>query len=182
MDIGVFTEGTVLMHQEARDVPREVRVRQSKLAGIQREEVYQKFGALSAYKPEQGSVHDYENYVPVGEAVDKLKTWKGQGVTIKYISSRRAGVEIDAIRKVLAKYGFPDCHNLVFRQEGEGYEDVIERAVPDVLIEDDCESIGGNKEMIYTRLRAETKQKVRSVSVREFGGIDQLPEDVKQLS
>lgn len=38
MKVLIFTEGTILIHANARDIPRKERVKQSKLAGIQREE------------------------------------------------------------------------------------------------------------------------------------------------
>ena len=60
-------------------------------------------------------------------------------------------------------------------------EDVAERAVPDVIVEDDCESIGGEIEMTYPRIRPEIKARIISVVIREFGGIDHLPEMPSEL-
>ena len=58
---------------------------------------------------------------------------------------------------------------------------MVERVLPDTLIEDDCESIGGEKEMIYPNLKAKLKAKIISVVVKEFGGIDHLPDELSGL-
>jgi len=129
MKILVFTEGTVLMHALAKGVSREERVRQSQ-------------NIITQFKATPGSVRDFKNYIPVGNAVEKLKSWKQQGAEIFYLTSRKIKSEIETIKKVLSKNNFPDFKNLYFRKQGEEYKDVAERLVPDVLIEDDCESIG----------------------------------------
>ncbi len=49
------------------------------------------------------------------------------------------------------------------------------------LIEDDCESIGGEKEMTFFHLKPESKSKIKSIVVREFKGIDHLPENLSDL-
>ena len=51
---------------------------------------------------------------------------------------------------------------------GEEYKDVAERVMPDVLIEDDCESIGGEIEMSYPHIKDELRARIRSVVVKEF--------------
>ena len=53
--------------------------------------------------------------------------------------------------------------------------------MPDVLIEDDCESIGGEKEMTYTNIREDLKFMTAHISVKEFGGIDHLPVSIFDL-
>jgi hypothetical protein len=68
-----------------------------------------------------------------------------------------------------------------FRKQGEEYKDVTERVLPDVLIEDDCESIGGDIEMTYSYIRPEIKKKIKSVVVKEFAGIDHLPDTIAEL-
>ena len=54
---------------------------------------------------------------------------------------------------------------------------MVDAVVPDILIEDDCESIGGEREMVYPRLSLAIKRRVKSIVVKEFGGIDHLPDD-----
>lgn len=84
------------------------------------------------------------------------------------------------MRRVLQSHGFP-AGELLFRHEGEEYKDVAERALPDLIIEDDCESIGGEIEMTYPHIRPEIKGRIISIVVKEFGGIDHLPESLSEL-
>lgn len=169
------------MHQSGKDVGREERVRQSREAGIQREERWQKYGKDIDHIEPLESVHDYSNYIPIGNAVQKLISWKQQGAQILYLTSRRIKKEVKDVQNVLKKHNFPDNQNLYFRQEGEDYKDVAERIVPDLLIEDDCESIGGEKEMVYPHIRLELKSKIKFIVVQEFGGLDHLPDNLQEL-
>jgi hypothetical protein len=91
-----------------------------------------------------------------------------------YLTSRRTAKEIEEIQTVLDRYSFPKGE-LVFRKNGEEYKDVIERVSPDVLVEDDCESIGGENEMTYPHIKPEMKKEIKSVVIQEFSGIDSLP-------
>ena len=70
---------------------------------------------------------------------------------------------------------------IFYRQNGESYKDIAEKIIPDVLIEDDCESIGGEKEMTITFVKPEIRQKIKSIIVKEFAGIDNLPDDLNAL-
>ncbi|NIM23263.1 MAG: hypothetical protein GTO65_02860 [Armatimonadetes bacterium] len=160
MRILVLTEGTVIIHKCA--------------AGHSREEIERQVGR------EQESVHDYASYVPVGDAVKKLVNWRKDGAEILYLTSRRKPEEIGHIKNVLSKYGFPEGQ-LLFRRENEEYKDVAERVVPDVLVEDDCESIGGISEMTITHVEPEIKKRIKSIPVKEFGGIDHLPDETSAL-
>ncbi len=162
MKILVFTEGTLTMPSIATGVSREERVKQS-IANL----------------PE---VDDFRSYIPNGNAVDKLNTWKSQGAKIYYLTSRRKVGEVQDVISGLNKYHFPDPQNLMYRQEGQAYQDVAEKLMPDVLIEDDCESIGGEKEMTYPHIRPELKGRIKSVIVKEFAGVDDLPDSLTELS
>ncbi len=126
------------------------------------------------------SVHDYKSYIPIGNAVKKLQNWKNDNAEILYLTSRRKSEEIKQIQNVLEKYKFPDGQ-LLFRQKDERYKDVAERITPDVLVEDDCESIGGTKEMTITYVKDEIKEKIKSIPIKEFGGIDYLPNNISKL-
>jgi len=161
MKILVFTEGTIIMHPSAAGLTREQRVQQS----ITNAE----------------GVRDYVNYIPIRNAVKKLQVWKRQGTEIFYLTSRTAPKQIAEIKRVLEKYDFPDNQNLLYRKKGEEYKDVAEKLMPDILIEDDCESIGGEKEMTYTHIKPELKEKIKLISVKEFGGIDHLPDELEEL-
>jgi len=161
MKIMIFLQGTILMHRSAIGVTRDERVRQV-LAG-------------------EASTGDFAFYVPVGNAVRKLWGWKNQGAELGYLSSHRRHEDVETDTRLLSEYGFPNGP-VLFRQTGEEYHDVAERALPDILIEDDCESIGGEKEMTYPLIKPEIKARIRSIIVPEFGGIDHLPEDVTELT
>ncbi len=129
---------------------------------------------------EEKSVPDYKSYVPVGNAVKKLQNWKNDGAEILYLTSRKKSEEIQQIQNVLKKFKFPDGQ-LLFRQKDEEYKDVAERIVPDALVEDDCESIGGIDEMTITHVKPEIKKKIKSIPIKEFGGIDHLPDKISAL-
>lgn len=160
MKILVFLHGTTLMHQSAVGRTREERVRQV----VERET----------------SVHDFASYVPVGDAVRKLRTWERQSATILYLSSHRSLADVEKDRSVLRQHGFP-AGSVLYRQAGEGYKDIAERILPDVLIEDDCESIGGEREMVSSRLELALRSRIHAIVVPEFGGIDHLPDEIGAL-
>jgi hypothetical protein len=70
---------------------------------------------------------------------------------------------------------------LFYRRPGESYADVATRVLPTILIEDDCESIGGPVEMTYPHIHPELKLKFKSIAVKEFGGMDHLPDRLADL-
>src|SRR3989344_9110742 len=150
MKILVFTEGTIIMHPSKVSLTREERVAQS--------------------KAKQRAVHKYREYIPNGGAVEKLNKWKTQGCEIYYLTSRTTEKEINDVAYVLSTYGFPDNNNLLFRKSEE-YKDVAEKLMPDILVEDDCESIGGEVEMTYPHINENLKPRIKSIVVKEFGGI-----------
>jgi hypothetical protein len=158
----IFTEGTILTHRSHVGLPREKVV----------ELVKSRKGPLG--------VDYFSDSVPIGNSVRKIQTWKRQGTVILYLTSRRASQEVQAIRAVIAKYHFPSGR-LLFRREGEEYKDVAERALPDLIVEDDCESIGGEEEMTYPHMKQDLKTRIKSIVVKEFGGIDHLPDIVSDL-
>jgi hypothetical protein len=128
------------------------------------------------------SVHDYALYIPVGNAAKKLQEWKGQGAKICYLSSHKNAKDIERDKFVLKKYAFPDGQ-IFYRRNREEYKDVVEgiQPLPDVIVEDDCESIGGTVEMVYPNLKLKLKNKISSIVVKEFGGIDHLPDKISEL-
>jgi hypothetical protein len=157
----VFLHGTAIMHRSALGRPREERVRQV-LDG-------------------DPSLHDFETYVPVRNVVRKLQAWVGLGAQIVYLSSHKHAKDVEKDKVILKKFGFPEGQ-VFFRQSGEQYGDVAERVMPDVLIEDDCESIGGEPEMTYPQIKPEMKARIKSIVVKEFEGIDHLPDDISVLT
>ncbi len=126
------------------------------------------------------SVLDYANYVPVGNAVEKLKNWQSQGAEILYLSSHENKEDVEKDELVLERYDFPEGQ-IYWRQNGKTYAQITEEIMPDVLIEDDCESIGGEKEMTYTNIKPELKSKIKQIVVKEFHGIDDLSDDIDKL-
>lgn len=152
MKILVFTEGTILMHATGY--------------GCTREEV------VAQVKNEDPSVHDYRSYIPIKNAVEKLKELEKHGHEICYLTSRTVDSEISDIRSVLDKFAFPKGV-LYFRREGEEYCDIVERILPNIFIEDDCESIGADQ-MTYPHIKPKIQKKIISIAVKEFGGIDHL--------
>lgn len=161
MKILVFTEGTILMHSSAKTLTREQRVEQSK----------KRVGPLPT--------DFFKDEIPNGNAVKKLQAWKNQGAEIFYLTSRTTPKQVADIKEVLKRYNFPDNQNLLFRKKGEEYKDVAEKLMPDILVEDDCESIGGEKEMTYPHIKPELKKKIKPIVVKEFGGIDHLPDKLE---
>jgi hypothetical protein len=158
--IMIFLHGTAIMHKNALNRTREERVKQV-LEGDE-------------------SLYDFATYVPVGNVVQKLQTWKKQGAEIIYLSSHKEDEDVEKDKVVLQNYGFPDGQ-VFFRHGGEEYNDVVERVLSDILIEDDCESIGGEISMTYPHIKPELKVRIKSIVVKEFGGIDHLPEDLPGL-
>jgi hypothetical protein len=162
MKILVFLHGTTIMHKDAKGLARERIVKQ--------------------VTEGDESVHDYASYIPVGNAAKKLQEWNKQGATICYLSSHKNAKDVEKDKFVLNKYAFPDGQ-IFYRRNREKYQDVIERIrpLPDVIIEDDCESIGGTVEMVYPNLKLKLKNEISSLVVKEFGGIDHLPDKISEL-
>ena len=171
MKILVFLQGTLIMHKSAVGKTREEIVEQVKAQGE--------------------SVRDFASYMPVGNAVEKLNEWSKQGAEIIYLSALtedkkvrgdeivgEEGLKVD--QEILDKYSFPKG-KIYHRRKDESYAQIAEKIVPDILIEDDCESIGGTKEMTITFVRPEIKKIIKSVVVKEFGGIDLVPDSIKDL-
>jgi hypothetical protein len=161
MNIMIFLHGTAIMHQHGLGVTREERVKQV-IEGI------------------DSSLRDYASYVPVGHAVEKIRKWQEQGAAICYLSSHTTLADVKKDRLVLQTYGFPEGE-VFSRAIGQSYQDLAETVLPDVLIEDDCESIGGEQAMTITHVRSAYKQRITSIVVKEFGGIDHLPDTLAAL-
>lgn len=160
MKILVFLHGTAIMHASAVGSTREQRVRQV-IDG-------------------EASVGDFSSYVPTEGAVPKLHSWIRRGGRISYLSSHRNSslVDLDAI--VLGRHGFPEGR-IFHRGPSHSYAEIIEKVKPDVLLEDDCESIGGERQMVFPSLRPGLQVRIKSIIVPEFGGLEHLPDDPSAL-
>lgn len=160
MKILVFLHGTAIMHKGAVGLTRDERVKQV----IDGDE----------------SLYDFASYVPVADTAIKLQAWQQQGTEIVYLSSHKRVEDVETDKSVLRSHDFPDGQ-VFFRHNGEQYNDVAERVLPDILIEDDCESVGGEKEMTYPHIKPELKAMIKSIVVKEFGGLEHLPFDIFEL-
>jgi hypothetical protein len=126
------------------------------------------------------SLHDLTRYRPAGRASEKLQMWKNQGAEILYLSSRDNFKSVEMDKFLLKHWDFPDGP-VFFRHRGETFQDIVEKIVPDILIENDCFSIGGEKAMISTCLPASLKKVIKTIVVKENHGIDHLPDRLPDL-
>lgn len=125
------------------------------------------------------SLYNHNAYIPIGGAVDIIKEWQQQGADIIYCTSRR-GKQAENIATLLLKYEFVGS-KLYYREKTQKYKNVVEMVRPDVLIEDDCKSIGSSWQMCITDVDPQIKDTIKSIVVKEFKGIDHLPHDVQKL-
>lgn len=136
MRVMVFTEGTILYHSAALNQTRETFFQQ--------------------VKDKHPSIYEFSDYLPIGEAPRKLTGWSKQGHQILYMTSRTKPSEIQDIKYVLTKHHFPEG-DLLHRSTHENYAAIVAKNTPDIIIEDDCESIGGAPMMIYSKLDTDLK-------------------------
>lgn len=125
-------------------------------------------------------LYSHKSYIPIGNAVSIIKAWSEQNVEIVYCTSRREKQAKD-VAQLLKQYGFAGTR-LYYREPKKRYQDIVEDVQPNVLIEDDCKSIGGSWQMCITQVSPERKASIQSIVVKEFGGIDHLPFSVLDLS
>lgn len=88
MRILVFLHGTLIMHKSAEGKTREERVKQ-----VVNDDPW---------------VRDYGSYIPIGNAVAKVKSWQSQGAEILYLSSHETPKDVKKDKSILEKYGFPN--------------------------------------------------------------------------
>lgn len=119
-------------------------------------------------------------YIPISNSVNMIKSWQEQGAEVMYFTSRRTLKQVEEIKEILSNYNFPGDY-LYYREKGQNYKDIVEMVVPDILIEDDCKSIGGKGQMCITHVKSDVKDRVKSVVVEEFKGIDHLPLSLREL-
>lgn len=156
----IFLHGTTIMHASAAGKTRAERVRQVR----EREE----------------SVRNFAIYIPTEHAVEKLETWHQQGAEIVYLSSHKNIEHVQEDMAVLHRHSFPTGQT-IFRQSEETYQQVVERVLPDIFIEDDCESIGGETQMASPYLNPSLRENITCIVVKEFEGIDRLPDELAEL-
>jgi len=160
MRVMVFLHGTSIMHGAAAGRPRANRVMQ-----------------VIGKDP---SVIDLASYVPTEGAVAKVAAWQRGGAEICYLSSHRTAAAAAIDTAVLSTHGFP-AGTVYFRAHGESYADVARRWLADVVVEDDCESIGGRPQTTAFALARAPGPEVACVVIPEFGGMAHLPDDPAEL-
>ena len=156
----VFLHGTVTMHSGAIDHTREERVRQVR----------------SGSDP---TVRSNATYVPIGHAAEKLRRWSAQGAQIDYLSPNREAERLAEDKAILHQNDFP-TGRIFAREPGETYGELIAKDPPNLLLEDDCESIGAD-EVAYPQIPAKQRERILSLVVPEFAGIDHLPDSLSEL-
>ena len=122
MRILVFLHDTTIMHRSGLGVSRRERVAQG--------------------RQKDPSVRDYASYVPIGLAATKLHRWERQGAKVIYLSSHTSWDDVQKDFAVLRKHDFP-LADIAYRCGNKQYGDVADELGPDLVVEDDCESIGG---------------------------------------
>ncbi len=125
------------------------------------------------------SLYNHNTYIPIGNAVNIIESWQQQGANIIYCTSRKKK-QADKIAELLKMHSFKGTL-LVARERKESYKELVEILLPDILIEDDCKSIGGAWQMCITKVSPEIKKKIVSIIVPEFKGIDTLKLDIERL-
>jgi len=125
------------------------------------------------------SLYSHESYIPIGNCVKIIGGWQAQGAEIVYCTSRKNQQAVE-IANLIKQFGFVGTR-LYFRDEKQKYKDIVEDAKPNILIEDDCKSIGGSWQMCITHIDQQFKEKIKSIIVKEFRGIDHLPTNLSEL-
>lgn len=85
-------------------------------------------------------------YKPIGNAVEKVNTWYDEGNEI-YLCSYVRKARFRFIKSIIDFYGMKYT-DILCRTKCEKYHEIVERLKPDILIEDDCKSIGGQKTVV----------------------------------
>ena len=111
-------------------------------------------------------------YRPIGNAVEIVNALYDKGYEI-YLCSYVHKVRYCFVKSVIDFYGMKYTE-ILCRNKKEQYSDLVEQVKPDVLIEDDCKSIGGIKECCITNVKEEIKKNIQSIIVPEFSGIDDV--------
>ncbi|MFW9896605.1 MAG: hypothetical protein ACFFD7_12435, partial [Candidatus Thorarchaeota archaeon] len=133
MRILVFLHGTCIMHRNA--------------LGLSRLQIIQQI-----VDNMDESISDFTSYIPIGNAIKKLNSWHNQGAEISYLSSHLTPENVKNDEFVLKKYKFPE--GIIFYRQNKGDWNLpVERVKPDIIIEDNCESIGGRSQMTFPNLK-----------------------------
>ena len=111
-------------------------------------------------------------YVPISNAIEVIKNWQEQGYEIIYLTSQ-TGRRAMKMAQHLDELGFVGSM-VGYRQKYQDYTTLIKEELPDILVEDDCKSVGGQTSMCSYNLPDNIKNKIKIIKVKEFGGIDNV--------
>lgn len=124
--------------------------------------------------------YSHRSYVPIGKAVSLINRWHAQGAEIVYCTYHKEVNKVNETADMLKDFGFLGS-KIYYRAQNQSYKDVVDIIHPDILIEDDCYSIGGAKEMCITFVPTHMKERIKSIVVKEFKGIDSLSPNYLEL-
>lgn len=114
----------------------------------------------------------FTKHGPIGNAVKIVHALHDHGHAIDLCSYvRRARYHF--IKSVVDFYGMKYTA-ILCRDRGQTYREIVEQLKPNVLIEDDCKSIGGTRACCITNVNEEIKKEIQSIIVPEFTGIDNI--------
>lgn len=111
-------------------------------------------------------------YEPIGKAKQIINDLYNKGNEI-YLCSYVRKKRYSFIKRVIDFYGIKYT-KILCRDKKEEYSDLVERIRPDILVEDDCKSIGGEKNWCITNVEETIKKNITSIIVKEFEGIDRV--------
>lgn len=111
-------------------------------------------------------------YEPIGNAINIVNSWYDKGYEV-YLCSYVRKKRYKFIKTIVDFYGMKYT-KILCRNKREQYSSIVERIKPDILIEDDCKSIGGLKKCCITNVKEEIKENIQSIIVPEYKGIDSI--------
>lgn len=138
------------------------------------------FAEGTILKPKSLFSHfNHKAYIPIGNCVRLINYWYKQGAEIVYCTSLKKN-KVNEMAELLIKHGFMGS-SLYYRGKKQKYKDLVRECKPDILIEDDCRSIGGAWQMCITYTDSPLKENIKSIVIPEFKGIDHLPAEIMKL-
>lgn len=117
-----------------------------------------------------------KGYEPLGKSIKIINDLFDRGNEI-YLCSYVRKKRYYFIKSIMDYYKV-NYTEILCRDKGEQYSDLVERICPDILIEDDCASIGGEKEWCITNVREDNRKRIKSIIVKEFEGIDSIEKEI----
>lgn len=111
-------------------------------------------------------------YVPIGNAVKVINNLYNKGNEVYLCSYVRIN-RYKFIKSIVDYYKI-NYTEILCRDKNEQYSNLVEKVMPDIIIEDDCKSIGGEKQCCITNVKEDIKMNIKSIIVEEFKGIDNI--------